>query len=49
MTNSENLRDIVCDLLMEIEKSGTPSHVAIRRMLQKYQYLGNSERRLLDD
>ena len=47
MTNSENLRDIVCDLLMEIEKSGTPSHVAIRRMLQKYQYLGNSERRFI--
>ena len=47
MTNSENLRDIVCDLLMEIEKSGTPSHVAIRRMLEKYQYLGNNERRFI--
>lgn len=47
MTNSENLRDIVCDLLLEIEKTGTPSHVAIRRMLEKYQYLGNSERRFI--
>ena len=47
MTNSENLRDIVCDILLEIEKEQTPSHVAIRRMLEKYQYLGNSERRFI--
>jgi len=47
MTNSENLRDIVCDLLLEIEKTGVPSHVAIRRMLEKYQYLGNNERRFI--
>ena len=47
MTNSENLRDIVCDLLLEIEKTDVPSHVAIRRMLEKYQYLGNSERRFI--
>ena len=44
MTNSENLRDIVCDLLLEIEREQTPSHVAIRRMLEKYQYLGSGER-----
>ena len=47
MTNSENLRDIVCDLLLEIEKTGVPSHVAIRRMLEKYQYLENNERRFI--
>lgn len=47
MTNSENLRDIVCDILLEIEKEQTPSHVAIRRMLEKYQYLGNNERRFI--
>lgn len=47
MTNSENLRDIVCDLLLEIEKTGTPSHTAIRRMLEKYQYLENNERRFI--
>ena len=44
MTNSENLRDIVCDLLLEIEREQAPSHVAIRRMLEKYQYLGSGER-----
>ena len=47
MTNSENLRDIVCDLLLEIEKTKVPSHVAIRRMLEKYQYLENHERRFI--
>ncbi|MDD3221569.1 MAG: 16S rRNA (cytosine(967)-C(5))-methyltransferase RsmB [Clostridia bacterium] len=47
MTNQENLRDIVCTLLLEIEKEGVPSHVAIRHMLEKYQYLGNSERRFI--
>ncbi|MFR7476627.1 transcription antitermination factor NusB [Frisingicoccus sp.] len=44
ITNSENLRDIVCELLLEIEREQTPSHVAIRRMLEKYQYLGSGER-----
>ena len=47
MTNSENLRDIVCDLLLEIEKTKVPSHVAIRRMLEKFQYLENHERRFI--
>lgn len=47
MTDSENLRDIVCDLLLEIERERTPSHVAIRRMLEKYQYLGSGERRFI--
>ena len=47
MTNSENLRDIVCDLLLEIEREQTPSHVAIRRMLEKYQYLSVGERRFI--
>lgn len=47
MTNSENLRDIVCDILLEIEKEQIPSHVAIRRMLEKYQYLSNAERRFI--
>ena len=47
MTDSENLRDIVCDLLLEITREQTPSHVAIRRMLEKYQYLGSGERRFI--
>lgn len=47
MTNSENLRDVVCDLLLEIEREQMPSHVAIRRMLEKYQYLSAGERRFI--
>lgn len=47
MNSSENLRDIVCDLLLEIEREQTPSHVAIRRMLEKYQYLDSGERRFI--
>ena len=47
MTDSENLRDIVCDLLLEITREQIPSHVAIRQMLEKYQYLGRGERRFI--
>ena len=47
MTDSENLRDIVCDLLLEITREQIPSHVAIRQMLEKYQYLGRGERRVI--
>ena len=47
MTNSENLRDIVCDVLLDIEKNQTPSHVAIRRMLEKYQYLEGRDRHFI--
>ncbi len=47
MTNSENLRDIVCDLLLETAREQIPSHVAIRRMLEKYQYLDSGERRFI--
>ena len=46
-TNQENLRDIVCDILLEIEREQVPSHMAIRRMLEKYQYLDNRERRFI--
>lgn len=47
MISQENLRDIVCDILLEIEKESVPSHVVIRRMLEKYQYLSSSERRFI--
>lgn len=47
MEYQENLRDIVCDILLDIEKNHTPSHVALGRMLQKYQYLENHERRFI--
>ena len=47
MTNQENLRDIVCDILLEIEREQIPSHVAIRQMLEKFQYLDNRERRFI--
>ncbi len=47
MEYQENLRDIVVDILLDIEKNKTPSHVALGRMLQKYQYLENHERRFI--
>ena len=47
MTNQENLRDIVCDILIEIEKNKIPSHVAVRQMLEKYQYISNAGRRFI--
>lgn len=46
-TNQENLRDIACDILLEIEREQIPSHMAIRQMLEKYQYLSNRERRFI--
>ncbi len=47
MEYQENLRDIVVDILLDIEKNQTPSHVALGRMLQKFQYLENHERRFI--
>lgn len=39
MTDSINTREIVLDLLMEVTKEKTPSHVVHGAMLTKYQYL----------
>ncbi len=44
MTNSVNIRELVLDLLLEINVNGTFSHISIGNMLKKYQYLEKKER-----
>lgn len=44
MTNSVNIRELVLDLLLEINEKGTFSHISIGNMLKKYQYLEKTER-----
>ena len=44
MTNSVNIRELVLDLLLEINEKGTFSHISVGNMLKKYQYLEKSER-----
>lgn len=44
MTNSLNTRELVLDMLLEITKDGTPSHIAMRNTLSKYQYLDKPSR-----
>ncbi len=43
-TNSVNLRAIVLDILMELEKEKTMSHIVTNNALSKFQYLEKSER-----
>lgn len=47
MSQSINIREILLDLLMEIEKSNIPSHIALNQMLTKYQYLDKKDRSFL--
>lgn len=44
MTNNVNAREIVLDMLIDMEKNGTPSHILERETLAKYQYLDKSNR-----
>lgn len=44
MTNSVNIRELVLDLLLDINVRGTFSHISIGNVLKKYQYLEKSER-----
>lgn len=44
MTNNVNVREIVLDMLIDMEKNGTPSHILERETLAKYQYLDKSNR-----
>ena len=39
MTNSVNTRAIVLDMLLEILEQGQYSHLTLRSVLDKYQYL----------
>lgn len=44
MANNVNTRELILGILLEVNKDGEQSHVAIRRVLEKYQYLGKQER-----
>ncbi len=44
MTNKENLREIILDILLEITREEQYSHLAIRGALEKYQYLPKQDR-----
>lgn len=44
MTNRVSAREIVLDMLLDIEKNKTPSHIEKRDTLAKYQYLDKTDR-----
>lgn len=44
MTNTVNLRAVVLDILMGLEKEGTFSHLVMGNALTKYQYLNKTQR-----
>lgn len=47
MTDSVNLRALVLEALLEINEKGQYSHLVLRDMLDKYQYLTKQERAFL--
>ena len=44
MTNSVNTRELVLDLLLDINVNGSFSHISVGNTLKKYQYLEKMER-----
>lgn len=44
MANKVNLRELILNILLEINREGQYSHLVIRDTLKKYQYLGKQER-----
>lgn len=44
MTNAINIRELVLEILMQVTKEGEYSHLVIRSVLEKYQYLEKQER-----
>ena len=44
MTNGINTRELILEILLEIEQEGQHSHIAIRNALSKYQFLPKQER-----
>lgn len=44
MTNGTGTREIVLDMLLDIERNVTPSHIVKRETLTKYQYLSKADR-----
>ena len=44
MSAAVNVREIVLETLLLITRDGEYSHIALRSVLDKYQYLGKRER-----
>lgn len=44
MTNTVNTRELILGILMEVTRQEEYSHIAIRNVLEKYQYLDKQER-----
>ncbi len=44
MTNGVNTREMILEILLEIEEEGRHCHIAIRNALSKYQFLPRQER-----
>lgn len=44
MTNSINTRELAVDMLLAIDRDGQYSHLVLREVLDKYQYLSKQER-----
>ena len=44
MTDMVNTRELALNILLQIEKEKVPSHMAIRQMLEKYQFLPKQDR-----
>ena len=44
MTNATNTRELVLDILMEVNEKEQYSHLVLRSVLDKYQYLEKQER-----
>lgn len=47
MTTNTNIRELVLDILMEVNEKDQYSHLVIRSVLDKYQYLDKKERAFL--
>lgn len=47
MTNSTNTRELALDMLLAIDRDGQYSHLVLRDVLDKYQYLSKKERAFL--
>ena len=47
MTKPVNIREIALGVLMEITEEEAYSHIVLREVLEKYQYLENNERRFI--
>ena len=47
MTSGINTREMIMEILLQIDEEGEHSHIAIRNALSKYQFLPKQERELL--